>query len=171
MKKLLFRSYLKQKLMLLFILLTSALAQAQSNTSKESEYRNSPLWITMMNDPNENYFETVKAFRIFFTDRFLPEEPWEKMQEGADSFEKEVGLETGNENRREKEREKEREKRKQKPNSPNYAAEVRAFRSWFYSVQPWVQSDGSIVTPDEQQRIIDAQHKELKEEELKNGKN
>ncbi len=156
---------------IVFLLFTNSFSYAQVRAVKESDYKENPLWINMMNDPNANYFETVKAFRIYFTDRYLPEEPWEKMQEGADSFEKEVGLENEKNGRRKSEREREREKRKQQPSDINYAAEVRAFRSWFYSIQPWVQSDGSIVSPAEQQKIIDLQLRELREQEIKNGKN
>jgi hypothetical protein len=125
----------------------------------------------MMNDTSANYFETVKAFREFFKERYLPEEPWEKQQEGGDSFEIEVGLEDETEDGKKSEREREREKRKQDPNEPNYADEVRAFKSWFYAVKPWVREDGSIIGPIERQAIVDRQQSELKAIEKANGKN
>jgi len=125
----------------------------------------------MMNDTSANYFETVKAFREFFKERYLPEEPWEKQQEGGDSFEIEVGLEDEKKDGKKSDKEKERENRKQDPNEPNYAAEVRAFKSWFYSIKPWVRADGSITGPKEQQAIIDQQQQELKATEKANGKN
>ena len=45
----------------------------------------------MMDDPNANFFATVKAFRNYYKDRPLPKEPNEV--EGEDDFEKQVGLE------------------------------------------------------------------------------
>ncbi len=134
---------------------------------KSSRYKKEPLWIQMMNDTTVNYFETIKAFREYFKDRALPREANEL--EGSDSFEKEIGLEEpGNSKKSEKERE--REQRKINPKEQNYSAEVRAFKGWFYGIQPWVREDGSIIGPVEKQKIIDRQQKELKETEKMNGK-
>jgi hypothetical protein len=153
-----------------FLFLTPARSNAQANSENNKDYKNNPLWISMMNDPDANYFETVKAFREFFTDRYLPEEPWDRAMEGGDPFEKEVGLEVEDGTGKKSENEKKREQYKQNPNEPNYSEEVRAFKGWFYSTQPWVQSDGRILSPAEQQVIIEKQQKELKETERTNGK-
>ncbi len=52
-----------------------------------------------------------------------------------------------------------------------YASDVRAFKGWVKSIKPWVREDGSIVSPEEQQKIIDAQLQELKKiEELNTPK-
>jgi hypothetical protein len=150
-----------------FLLLTPTKSTAQESTTSKPDYKNNPLWITMMNDPNANYFETVKAFREFFADRFLPEEPWDRAQEGGDPFEKEVGLEVEDGSGKKSENELKRESYKQDPNEPNYAEEVRAFKGWFYGTKPWVQSDGTIVNPAQQQEIIEKQQNELKETERK----
>ncbi len=78
---------------LLVILLACLLAfTAQSQTDyKRKDYSSKPLWIKMMNDTTVNYYETVKAFRVYFKRRPLPKEPNEI--EGTDRFEIEVGLE------------------------------------------------------------------------------
>ena len=52
-----------------FLVLTPAISNAQVSTATKSDYKNNPVWISMMNDPNANYYETVKAFREFFNDR------------------------------------------------------------------------------------------------------
>ena len=122
----------------------------------------------MMDDPKVNYFETVKAFREYYKERALPKEPFEI--EGEDDFEKQVGLEEAN-GKKKSNRELKREARRANPNDIVYAAEVRAFRSWFYSVQAWVRADGSIVSPEEQITIVEKQKAELKEIEKANGKN
>jgi hypothetical protein len=134
---------------------------------KKSDYKDHPVWIRMMNDTSANFNETVKAFREYFKDRALPKEANEI--EGQDSFEKEVGLDL-QENGEKSEKEREREMKKTKPGELNYASEVRAFKGWFYGVQPWVRADGSIIGPAERQSIIDRQQRELKETEKNNGK-
>ncbi|MCC6371034.1 MAG: hypothetical protein IT236_08525 [Bacteroidia bacterium] len=158
-------------LLLLFILSNKIGAQNSNYNSKN--YRKEPLWISMMDDPNANYFETLKAFREFWKDRVLPKEPFET--EGADTFEKEVGLEKEGESEKERERERERELKKQNKrgdqSTHQYASQVRAFKGWMQTVKPWVRPDGSIISDTERQAIIDKQAKELKELELKNGKN
>jgi len=143
------------------------------------EYTNKPMWIQMMNDTSVNYFETVKAFRIYFKRRPLPKEPNEV--EGTDRFEIEVGLENEEdgatmedkirERTKEKIRQEDLEARRVNRNEPSYSAEVRAFRGWFYSIKPWVKADGRIIGPKERQAIIDNQRRELSNEERANRKN
>lgn len=163
------KNFFSKKGILFIILLPffSATATAQKGSPK-TNYKKNPVWIQMMNDTSANYFETVKAFREYFKERALPKEPFEV--EGEDDFEKEVGLEE-NEDKKKSKRELRREARKKNPNEPDYAAEVRAFKGWFYRIKPWVKEDGSITGPKEQQAIIDRQQSELRETEKANGKN
>lgn len=160
---------MSKKIMLVTILLMffSVKIQAQDKPRKIN-YEKEPAWITMMDDPKANYYETIKAFKKYYRERPLPEEPKE-LAEG-DSFEKEIGLEEENGKKKSK-RELKREARRANPNEPNYAGEVRAFRAWFYSIKPWVREDGSIVSQAEQQAIIEKQQAELKEIEKANSKN
>ncbi len=152
----------------------TTLAQGSVKKYKHREFRKKPIWIEMMNDPNANYYQTIEAFRLFWKDRILPEEPFENHE--LDTFEREVGLEQEDESEEERKREHERKekkrKRKGKPNETMlYASEVRAFKAWIKAVKPWVREDGSIVSEEEQQRIIDAQKEELKKlEELNTPK-
>lgn len=149
------------------ILFLSVCVNAQTK-NRSSAYKKHPYWIQMMNDTSVNYFETVKAFREYYKERALPHEANE--EKGEDNFEKQVGLEEEGEHGQKSEREREREMRKADPKEPDLSAEVRAFKGWFYSIQPWVRSDGSIIGPKEQQAIIDLQHNELKAIEKRNGK-
>jgi len=154
----------------LFLMLFISVCVNAQNKIRRSAYKKHPYWIQMMNDTSVNYFETVKAFREYYKDRALPHEANEV--EGEDNFEKLVGLEDEEEHGRKSEREKERERemRKADPKEQDLSADVRAFKGWFYSIQPWVRSYGSIVGPKEQQAIIDAQRNELKAIEKQNGK-
>ena len=117
----------------------------------------------MMNDPTANYFETIKAFREFWKDKKLPSEAGE--ESGMDAFEVEVGLRDAN--KRESKWERKREERNNK-DAKQYAYEVKQFRGWYQRVTPWVKPDGTVMTLEEQQQLIDKQRNELKEIELKN---
>ena len=156
----------KAVLITIILMFFSVKIQAQ-NKPRKVNYEKEPAWIKMMDDPNANYFETIKAFKKYYRERPLPEEPNEVA--GGDAFEKEIGLEEENGKKKSK-RELKREARKLGLNEINYAGEVRAFRAWFYSIQPWVKADGSIISPAEQQAIIEKQQNELKEIEKANSK-
>lgn len=155
---------------LLGLLFCSVIAQAQnsSNTYNPKKYKKEPLWIQMMDDPKANYYETIKAFRMYWKDRVLPKEPFET--EGAESFEREVGLVTDKASEEKREREEKKRSKRNQTNGVDYSAEVRAFKGWIQGVKPWVKGDGSIMTEQERQAIVDKQQRELKELELKNGK-
>lgn len=149
------------------LVLFTTISQAQKKIQKV-DYEKEAAWIKMMDDPTVNFYETVKAFREYYKERPLPKEPFEI--EGEDDFEKQIGLEEASGKKKSK-RELKREARKVNPNEINYAAEVRAFRGWYYGIQPWVRADGSIINKEEQQAIVDKQHTDLKAVEKVNGKN
>lgn len=166
------------RIIFLFVLFVStslsSLAQDSLKVYNPKEFSKKPIWIDMMNDPSANYYQTIEAFRLFWKDRVLPEEPFENHE--LDTFEREVGLESETESEEEREREHERKIKRQKRNGkPDdtslYASEVRAFKAWIIAVKPWVREDGSIISQEEQQRIIDAQTKEQQiQEELNTPK-
>lgn len=165
-------------ILLTFLLLVcinfTGLAQDSAKKYKPRQFRKEPIWIEMMNDPNANYYQTIRAFREYWKSRILPEEPFENHE--LDTFEREVGLEQDEESEEERKREHARKekkrKRKGKPDETMlYASQVRAFKGWMKAVKPWVREDGSIVSPEEQQKIIDAQSEERKKiEELNTPK-
>jgi len=159
-------------LLFIFILGNTVSAQGYSN----SDYKNNPLWIKMMQDTSVNFNETVKAFRLFFLRRALPHEPGEI--EGTDKFEIAVGLENEEEGASLEEKLKERKKEKKRQleyaaksirlKEPTYNLEVKAFRNWYYQIQPWLRDKGIIIGPKERQLIIDRQKMELKQIEANN---
>ena len=163
MKEILFKCFI-----VLFVCTSTFSQQFFAQSYNPKDYKNKPLWIEMMRDPNVNYFETIKAFREFWKDRILPEEPFE--DKAGDKFEFEVGLIEANESEFEREREERKRKRKGNQETLLYAADVRAFKGWFYSIKPWVRADGSIVSIEEQQQILDKQRQELNEIEMNNNK-
>ncbi len=142
-------------------------AQDKTHRYTKRQMRQHPIWIELMNDPTANYYVTLQAFKEFWKNRPLPKEPFEAKE--AEQFERAVGLINENES----EEEREREERKATPakleEANRYAADVRAFKGWMMDIQPWVLSDGTIVPPEERQRIIDQQNIEQREQEKKNN--
>lgn len=71
---------MKKFLFTLLFLLTFNLVKAQAieetNAEKHSNrpYHDQPIWISMMEDPQANYFEACKAFYIYWEGRELPAE-------------------------------------------------------------------------------------------------
>ncbi len=118
--------------MILSLLVLCARAYAQTSESKPPvDYAASPVWITMMNDTNANYFEVVKAYDAFWKDRVKPESE-EEMQDAAKSGHAD------------------------KDNDPHgaplnqYAFECKKYEHWLQEVQPYIQPNGHILTPHEQ---------------------
>ncbi len=141
---------------------------AQKSDYGTKNYKKHAVWIQMMNDPKANYFETIKAFREYWKDRVLPKEPFEN--ESSEAFEKEVGLEKEGASEKEREREEKERQSNAQDGAINYGAEVRAFKGWMQDTKPWLRADGSIISAEERQSIIDKQSKELKAIELQNRK-
>lgn len=140
-------------------------AQQAGSKYNPKLYKKEPVWIQMMQDPEANYFETIKAFRDFWKGYKLPGEPEEL--EGRDSFEKEVGLEEEGED---EDRDREKKRVRKDKGAGDYSFEVKQFKGWFKDSQPWVQADGHILTQEERQSLIDRQQNQLKSIE-KNQKN
>lgn len=162
-------------LVALGILLFPQLVKGQSQKPLE-QILPPPLWYQMINDTTTNFNDAVKAFKDFFENRELPEEPGERF--GYDFFEQEFGL--GEARKREEtlkstakgdKRENENEQNSGKSHSQKYALEVKAFKSWYFDAQTWLRPDGSIVGPKERQVILDAQRRELKEIESRSKRN
>ena len=117
---------------LLPILLLISFHAAAQQVRTENYYKANPVWIGMMRDTNANFLVTEKAFKLFWTDREMPEGEHEEIGER-------------------REREKIPSKRKlrevQKENEMRRA--VKEYYFWRRSVLPYVQEDGRIATPHE----------------------
>lgn len=124
----------------LFLFFT-AKAQDKKQTAKETDYRNNPVWISMMEDPNVNYFEAMKAFQTYWEGRIEPEEESELINEGhittaqADSLRKARTEWT----------------QAQRNDYEQLKYQFKRFKDWKRSVLPFVQNDGRILS--EQERL------------------
>ncbi len=113
-----------------------------------------PSWITMMDDPNVNYFEAVKSFEQYWKDKERPVVENE-MFESAENKEKEEAIR--------------QKKAKLKPDDPAvlYAFEYKRFLWWMREMEPFVQPDGRIKGMDERINEWKTQQQQKKEQEQK----
>lgn len=109
-------------LLLCMLLNYSATAQTKSKP---------PLWVTMMDDPNVNYFEAVKNFNDYWKTREKPVE------------EKELFGSVGDKEKEESIKQKKGRLKAEDP-AQKYAFEYKRFLWWMREVEPFVQSDGRV---------------------------
>lgn len=129
--------------------------------SKDEADKEEPSWVKMMNEPNVNYFEAINAFNQYWQGRQVPEERGRK-----DESEKENEREKEGKREREREREREKEKEGYEEDEEEMEAEThplriayKKFNAWQREVYPYVQADGSIMTPEQQMEVYKNQRK------------
>ena len=107
----------------------------------KSDYEKYPYWINMMRDPAVNYFDALEAYEAFWRNQEKPVlEEEELMGSGADK---------ANEHRQKLNKRELREQQELQ----QYAYDVKYFEHWKRSVEPYVQSDGRILSSDERLQI------------------
>ena len=109
---------------------------AQDNSREKKNYRDEPHWINMMNDPNVNYFEAVKAFETFWKDKPVPmeEEEWEVAGMNKRKFFSNISF---------------RSKENRKEEESKYIVEYRQFKMWQESMQAYLRPDGTLLSMEE----------------------
>lgn len=127
MKKLLF-------LAAFFSLSPHAFAQNKSG-NENPEFARNPVWITMIEDTNANYFVVEEAFTTYFKHHELPE------GENEDIGEHEMRRKFS----------KRKQRKIWKENS--LRIDVKRFEVWHRKMEPYVQPDGRILTPTERLAI------------------
>jgi hypothetical protein len=126
-----------------------------------------PKWVNMMDDPEVNYFEAIKAYDEFWKTTPKPVEE-DEMESAASSKGK-----TERQIRRERnEREREYDKKKKLSGSELERAEYlkyqsKRFENWAREVKPWVQENGHVLNDEERTAIWRKQQEELKQQENK----
>lgn len=131
----------KMRILLMFLLFCSSYLYSQEKN--EAKYATSPLWIAMMDDTAANYYQVISAFEIYFKYHKMPEEPEEiahkSMEEGIIIDKPNVVLTDKELAEREVEQE--------------LALNIKRYKKWKKEVFPFVQSDGRILSQDEQIKI------------------
>lgn len=118
----------KHLLLFLLILCNISIMKAQSEQEK------APLWVTMMNTPNVNYYQAVNEFTKYWENKEKPSE------------EKEVF--------------KDRKVKKKK--AIPYAFEYKKFLQWQQKSRAYIKEDGTVATPDERKQLWEAEKKNRK---------
>jgi len=133
---------------LLFLLTLGCLIEGSAQNTVLSKdkinYKKYPYWIQMMEDPKVNYFEALKAFDEFWEDREEPEEQEEEQHNKKEGsiFKRLFTSE-----------------KKEKAESYQYVIQYKKFKQWKRDALPYVQSDGSILSKEEQMKIWEESRK------------
>ncbi|HVI45175.1 MAG TPA: hypothetical protein VM802_09895 [Chitinophaga sp.] len=157
--------------LLMVLLLSGITVSAQRHESRQQV--KAPDWVTMLDDPNVNFFVIEKSFNDFWKGKELPVEEDEILDVKKNSERKRRFL--GIFKRKESEAEREREEDARK-----YGFAYKKYQWWRRQVLPYVQPDGSILSSDKQVQIWqqqkqlktniqEKQAKDKKEQEKNNG--
>ena len=136
---------MKRTFLLILLLLPLKVLFAQSGPFTDKDYARTPLWIGMINDTTVNYFEAEKAYKIYFQHHEKPEGENEEIGEHA---------------KRVKHPSKKLMRKIDRENK--LRMDVKRYERWHDMMQPYVQPDGTILTPS--QRLL--MHQQI----INNGK-
>ncbi|NLR67562.1 hypothetical protein HGH92_24875 [Chitinophaga varians] len=163
---------LRHCMLLMTWLLLGTTVSAQRHESRQQPKE--PDWVTMMDDPNVNFFVIEKSFNDFWKGKELPIEEDEILDVKKNTERKRRFL--GIFKRKESEAERDREEDARK-----YAFAYKKYQWWRRQVLPYVQPDGSILSSERQVQIwqqqkqlktnIQEKHAKDKKEQEKNNDN
>ncbi len=132
-------------------------ASAQSFSNKQlREWSRNPEWVKMLDDPNANYFEVIAAYEAFWKDRKMPVEEDQILSMPRDERERTYSKSEMRKRKRQ-ERDMEKEEREEAVIRHQFAFDVKRYKHWKLTVEPYVQSDGSILSKEEQLNLHQTQ--------------
>ncbi len=145
---------------------------ANGQTAKSSDYSLNPSWVNMMSDPNENYYEVIKAYDDYWKNKKKPTDEAEEMEmmeeknhstKMTDKEKKELEKE---ERAHKRELELESKKKltdddlKQLEWKREMSYQCKRFEDWKLTVKPFVQNDGRILNEEERMKIFEQRQQE-----------
>ena len=133
----------KFKCLIALIALLGNLNLIAQASKKNLNYSKHPYWIEMMNDPQANYFETIKAYDAFWENRKQPKEEDEIIGQSKTPEARKNFLQRWFKSKEEREEEE----------IKKYALDVKKFRHWKIKTEPFVQEDGRILSPEERLKL------------------
>jgi len=127
-----------KKLSLLFLIFFQGhLVHAQQTKAfTEKDYARNPLWLSMIKDTTANFFEAEKAYKIYFQHHEKPA--------GEHDIIGEHSKESKNPSRKELHR---------LQSEDHMRMEVKKYERWRQKMLPYVQADGTILTPSQRLQI------------------
>ena len=144
--------------LLISILVLSFKANAQSTADSIPDYGKLPLWIKMIDNPQANYYETIKAFDTYF---MYHKKPKDEADSQADAKDKDNATENDDSD-------KEYIKSLSIEELNNYAVlkyQVKRYENWKREAKTFVQEDGHILTNEERAAIWQKQQEEIKKQQ------
>ncbi len=132
-----------KKTFLLLILFSYCQSYAQQRFA-DSVYAKDPLWIGMIDNPNTNYYEALKAFDLYFKVNKMPEEPEELAQES---------IKNGTYDQIPVSRNLTPKELAEKEAEQELALQIKRFKHWKRDVLPFVQEGGYILNGEERIKL------------------
>jgi alpha-galactosidase/6-phospho-beta-glucosidase family protein len=132
---------MKKIILCLMLVFQQLYVAAQSTPFAAKDYARKPLWIEMIKDTAANYFEVEKAFNQYFKHHEKPEGENEEIGEHA---------------ARKKHVSKREQKKIQKEN--HMRMEIKKYEHWRMMMLPYVQPDGSILSPTQRIEMWKSRH-------------
>jgi len=160
--------------MVILFTFSNAKVRAQS-----VDYKNNPEWIKMIDDPNANYFEAIKAYETYWKYHEKPKNEEEEMEAMAEMNYSEKMTEAEKEKIEKEHREREKELKKDQKKTLTKAEmkalaekqemtyQCKRFENWIHEVKPFVQEDGRIQSQEERMKIYNEQIEEQRKQNKK----
>lgn len=121
---------MKGLVLLVSMLCLTILSNAQSKKYTDKDFAVSPVWITMIQDTAVNFFEAERAFNVYFQNHEKPEGEQEDIGEQPQNSKDAVFV--------------------SHDKSADYYKmrfEVKKYERWRQKMLPFVQTDGTILSP------------------------
>jgi hypothetical protein len=137
---------------------------AQNQSAAQADYSTNPIWIKMIDDPNVNYYEALKAYNEYWKQHIKPAGEEEEMTPGEkDSQERKLEIKKEIKKDRKNILTEEDLKKQNENNLMKY--HVKRFEQWAREMKPFVQEDGRILTDKERIEIWNKQQEEIKQQQ------
>ena len=125
---------------LFFAILTFSSFIGFTQSANKNKPVSPPDWVKAIDDPNANYFKTIKAYEDFWKTHEKPADEEELMNKSLEQTQGHI---------------KSLSKReiKQQREQDYYRYECKRFENWERENKPYVQEDGRILTADERLKL------------------
>jgi hypothetical protein len=139
---------------LLTLLLIPFFQEVSAQTNTNSQSSKLPSWVAMIDDPNTNYYEAIRAFDLYWSNKIKPKGDTQMMRE------MESGIKTNSNLEDSLGRMSVAEKAEYELIRYHY----KRFKDWRFEVKPFVQEDGRILSMNERIQIWNKQQEEIKQQ-------
>jgi hypothetical protein len=151
----------------------------QKSLAQTTDYKNNPEWIKMIDNPNANYYEAIKAYETYWNYHEKPKGEEEEMEMNAGNSPTEKMTDKEKKEREEFLLEKERQREKDANHTftekemkalaekQEMTYQCKRFENWILEVKPFVQNDGRILSQEERLKIYNDQIEEQRKQNNK----